>query len=130
MDILSLFVVVPIITMIGILFTKDLKGARMVSAIGMGIQLLMSFNLLFQYIAERKAGNTAEMVFTKSYVWFQSFNIHYDIGVDGIAVAMIMLTSIVVFAGIFSSWMTKELPREFSFRLFYYHQEYLVSSYH
>ncbi|HOS83311.1 MAG TPA: NADH-quinone oxidoreductase subunit M [Bacteroidales bacterium] len=113
MDILSLFVVVPILTMIGILFTKDLKGARMVSAIGMGIQLLMSFNLLFQYIAERKAGNTAEMVFTKSYVWFQSFNIHYDIGVDGIAVAMIMLTSIVVFAGVFSSWMTKELPREF-----------------
>ena len=113
MDILSLFVVVPVLTMIGIVFTKDLKGTRLVAAIGMGIQLLMSFNLLFRYLAERKAGNTAEMLFYKTHVWFQSFNIHYDIGVDGIAVAMIMLTSIVVFAGVFSSWMTKDLPREF-----------------
>ena len=113
MDILSLFVLVPVLTMIGIVFTKGLKGTRLVAAIGMGIQLIMSINLLFQYLAERKAGNTAEMVFTKSHVWFQSFNIHYDVGVDGIAVAMILLTSIVVFAGVFSSWMTKDLPREF-----------------
>jgi len=112
MDILSLFVVVPVLTMIGILFTKDLKGTRIVSAVGMGIQLIMSFNLLFQYIAERKI-DKAEMLFQKSVMWYESFNIHYTVGVDGIAVAMIVLTSIVVFAGVFASWMTKELPREF-----------------
>ncbi|MBK8806082.1 MAG: NADH-quinone oxidoreductase subunit M [Bacteroidales bacterium] len=112
MDILSLFVVVPVLTMIGIVFTKDIRGTRIVSAIGMGIQLIMSINLLFKYIAERKI-NKAEMLFQKSYTWYESFNIHYDIGVDGIAVAMIVLTSIVVFAVIFASWETKVLPREF-----------------
>src|ERR1035437_7547499 len=119
MDILSLFVLVPFLTIIGILFTKGLKGTRVISAVGMGIQLIMAFHLLFSYLAERKAGNIAEMIFVKSHIWYQSLNIHYTVGVDGIAVAMIMLTSIVVFAGVFASWMTKELPREFFISLIF-----------
>lgn len=113
MDILSLFVIVPTLTVIGILFTKGIKGTRIVSAIGMGIQLIMSFNLLYQYKLVRAGGNVDEMVFRKTYTWFESLNIQYATGVDGIAVAMIMLTSIVVFAGVFSSWKTEKLPREF-----------------
>jgi len=113
MDILSLFVIVPTLTVIGILFTKGIKGTRIVSAIGMGIQLLMSFNLLYQYNKVRNAGDISEMIFRKTHVWFESFNINYATGVDGIAVAMILLTSIVVFAGVFSSWRTDKLPREF-----------------
>jgi NADH-quinone oxidoreductase subunit M len=112
-NILSLFVVVPVLTIAGIIFTKDLKGARLVSAIGMGIQLILAAVLIFMYQAERDAGNTAEMLFTSDYVWFGSLNIRYAIGVDGIAVAMIGLTAIVVFAGIFASWKTDDLPREF-----------------
>lgn len=119
MDILSLFVVVPFLTIIGILFTKGLKGTRVVSAVGMGIQLIMAFNLLFKYLGARKAGELGEMLFIQSHMWYQSLNIHYTVGVDGIAVAMIMLTSIVVFAGVFASWMTKELPREFFISLIF-----------
>jgi len=47
MDILTLLLVIPILTIIAILFTKDMKGARLVSAIGMGIQLITSAVLLF-----------------------------------------------------------------------------------
>jgi len=119
MDILSLFVVVPFLTIIGILFTKGLKGTRVVSAVGMGVQLIMAFNLLFKYLGARKAGELGEMLFIQSHMWYQSLNIHYTVGVDGIAVAMIMLTSIVVFAGVFASWMTKELPREFFISLIF-----------
>ena len=119
MDILSLFVLVPFLTIIGILFTKGLKGTRIVSAVGMGIQLIMAFNLLFKYLSARKAGELGEMLFIKSHMWYQSLNIHYTVGVDGIAVAMIMLTAIVVFAGVFASWMTKELPREFFISLIF-----------
>ncbi len=113
MDILTLFVTIPILTIIGIMFTKDYKGARVVSAVGMSIQLLNAVRLIFAYLAERKAGNMAEMIFQKDYVWFPSLNIHYLIGVDGIAVAMIGLTAVVVFAGIFASWGVKDLSREF-----------------
>jgi len=113
MDILTLFVVIPVITIIGILFTKDHKQARVVSAIGMSFQLINSIRLIFAYLAERKAGNTDEMLFRKTYTWFESLNIQYAIGVDGIAVAMIGLTGVVVFAGIFASWNVKDLSREF-----------------
>ncbi len=113
MDILTLFVVVPVLTIIGLLFTKDYKGARTVSMVGMLVQLVMAFNLVYQYLAERSAGNVAEMVFMKSLSWFPSLNIFYTVGVDGIAVAMILLTSVVVIAGIFASWEVKDLTKEF-----------------
>ena len=53
------------------------------------------------------------MLFTYDAVWFPSLNIHYALGVDGISVAMIALTGVVVFAGIFASWKMEFLPREF-----------------
>jgi NADH-quinone oxidoreductase subunit M len=113
MNILTLLVVIPVLTIVSILFTKDLKGARLASAVGMGVQLITTAVLLFLYFAERKTGNMHEMLFTADYTWFKSLNIHYAIGVDGIAVAMLCLTSIVVFAGIFASWEMEFLSREF-----------------
>jgi NADH-quinone oxidoreductase subunit M len=113
MNILSLFVLVPILTITGILFTKDFKGARLVSAAGMGIQLILAGVLVLLYLAARKSGVTDEMLWYADYTWFPTLNIHYTIGVDGIAVGMIALTSIVVFAGIFASWEVDFLSREF-----------------
>ncbi|MBT8384621.1 MAG: NADH-quinone oxidoreductase subunit M, partial [Bacteroidia bacterium] len=112
MDILSLFIIVPVITIIALLFTKDLKQARIVSMIGSIIQLGMAINLVFAYFKEKEVNDNI-MVFTKDLVWFKQFNIHYNIGVDGISVALLLLTAIVVLAGVFISWKMKELPKEF-----------------
>ena len=49
----------------------------------------------------------------RDYTWFPTLNIHYTVGVDGISVAMIALTAMVVFAGIFASWEVDFLSREF-----------------
>ena len=119
MDFLSLFVVVPVLTILAIVFTKNMNQTRVVSAIGMGVQLILAVALVFMYYAERNAGNMADMVFTHSYVWFDSLHISYNIGVDGISVAMIMLTAIVVFAGIFASWQVAVLSREFFISLIF-----------
>ena len=113
MDILTLFVVIPVLTITTILFLKDPRQVRLVSAIGMGIQLILAGVLVYLYLTARHGGNTDEMLFVKDYVWFKSLNIHYAIGVDGISVAMIGLTSIVVFAGIFASWEVDFLKKEF-----------------
>ena len=112
MDILSLFVVVPVVTMLALVFTKGLKQARIVAMVGSMIQLGMSINLVFAYFKER-AVNDSIMVFTKDVVWFKQFNIHYSIGVDGISVALLTLTTIVVLAGIFISWKMNDLAKEF-----------------
>ncbi len=113
MDILSLLIVIPVLTLVAIAFSKSYKQVRVIAAIGSGIQLIQSFNLVWQYLQERASGNTATMVFTKSYVWFEKFNIHYDIGVDGISVALIALTGIIVSAGVYASWGVKEQAKEF-----------------
>jgi NADH-quinone oxidoreductase subunit M len=113
MSILWYFLLIPVLTIISILFTKEGKSARVVAATGMFGQLIMSVILLFMYYAQRHAGNAAEMLFVADYSWFPSLNIRFTTGVDGIAVSMIMLTSTVVFAGIFASWEMKDLTREF-----------------
>jgi len=112
MDILTLFLVVPAITILVLVFAKNLKQARIVSAVGMFIQFAMSLNLVFAYYKERQV-NDDIMVFIKDVVWFEQFNIHYAIGIDGISVAMIVLASIVVLAGVFISWKMEDLPKEF-----------------
>ncbi len=112
MDILSLFILVPLITILALVFTKGLKQARVVSMVGSLVQLGMAINLVFAYFKE-KTVNSDIMVFTKDLVWFKEFNIHYNIGVDGISVALLLLTSIVVLAGVFISWKMKDLPKEF-----------------
>src|SRR5512133_1395334 len=113
MSFLWLFILVPVLTITGIMFTKGGRSARVVSASGMFVQLVLAIVLLVMYYAERNAGNTAEIIFMTDYTWFSSLNIHFTTGVDGIAVSMILLTSIVVFAGIFASWEMKDLAREF-----------------
>ena len=112
MDILTLFITVPILTVLALVFVKGLKASRTVAIIGSLVQFGMAINLVFAYFKER-AINDSIMVFTKDVVWFKDFNIHYNIGVDGISVALLLLTAIVVLAGVFISWKTNDLPKEF-----------------
>ncbi|MBK5214362.1 MAG: NADH-quinone oxidoreductase subunit M [Flavobacteriaceae bacterium] len=112
MDILSFFVIMPVLAIIALVFTKGLKQARMVAIFGGLLQFAMAINLLFAYFKERSV-NDSIMVFVRDIVWFEQFNIHYAIGVDGISVALILLTSIIVLAGVFISWKMDDLPKEF-----------------
>ncbi len=113
MDILTSLIIIPALTVLALLFTKGLKNVRVIAAIGMTIQLLQSIRLVFIYLAERASGNDSEMILQKSYQWFESINIQYAVGVDGISVLMILLTGIIIFTGIFTSWKMEYLSKEF-----------------
>jgi NADH-quinone oxidoreductase subunit M len=113
MDRLSLLILVPALTMFVIAMFKDPKKVRMIAAIGMGVQMIQILFLLFAFFAERNAGNTSEMLFVTDVVWYQSLNIHYAVGIDGISVAMILLTGIIIFAGVFASWEIEDRTQEF-----------------
>jgi NADH-quinone oxidoreductase subunit M len=56
-------------------------------------------------------------VFQTNYTWYAPLQIHYHVGVDGISIAMILLTAFVVFAGILVSWNEERLSKEFFFLL-------------
>ncbi|OIP00749.1 MAG: NADH dehydrogenase [Bacteroidetes bacterium CG2_30_33_31] len=113
MNILSLLILIPTITMIGIIISPSHKIVRLVALGGMIAQLITALVLMFSYFAIRKAGITDIMVFYQDIEWFKTLNIHYIVGVDGISVAMIMLTSVIIFAGILASWEVVYLQKEF-----------------
>jgi len=114
---LSLLVLFPLLTAIGILFCKSSKNIRAVSLAGATLQLLLSFFLLYAYWNLRQSGNASPMVFEANYSWFSALNINYHVGVDGISIAMILLTAFVAMAGVLVSWTNETLNKEFFFLL-------------
>ena len=96
MNFLSLFVLIPILTMGGLFLSKNLQQIRVAVATGASLLLALAVGLVFAYLGERGAGNTAEMLFTASTVWYAPLNIHYSVGVDGISVAMLLLSAVIV----------------------------------
>jgi NADH-quinone oxidoreductase subunit M len=114
---LSLLVLVPLITAVAVLFCRGLNGVRWVSLAGVTVQLLLSFGLLALYWKERDAGNGAAVLFEYRHAWFPSLNIWYHVGVDGISVAMILLTAFVMEAAVLVSWKVEKMGKEFFFLL-------------
>jgi NADH-quinone oxidoreductase subunit M len=116
---LSLLIILPLLTAVAVLFCKGLKQVRTVSLIGATAQFLSSLGLLMVYWKERAAGNTSQFLFDFNVSWFAPLNIHYHVGVDGISVAMILLTAFVVIAGVLVSWTQETLNKEFFFLLLF-----------
>ena len=112
---LSLLIVFPLLTALALLFCRNGKQIRWTALAGSLIQLGLTSATMFSYMAERVAGNKSQMLFQSRYTWYKAFNIEYYVGIDGISVAMIMLTAIVVIAGILVSWNVQKLTKEFFF---------------
>ena len=113
MNILSLFVVIPLLILLGLWISRNLNHVRGVMVTGSSCLLLLSVWLTITFIQMRSAGETAPMLFTYSIPWFKPLNIAYSIGVDGISVVMLLLSSIIVFTGTFASWQLKPLTKEY-----------------
>lgn len=113
MNPLLTLIIIPGLTMLGIVLVSNLNYVRIISAIGMSAQLIFSLLLLYWFYQERNAGNPDAMLFVSSSMWYESLNIQWKFGVDGISIAMILLTSIVTFAGVFVSWQVELLRKEF-----------------
>lgn len=113
MDILSSLVLVPVLMLIAFIPCRNIQQIRTVAVIGAAIELILTLAVLFMFYSERNAGNTDVMLFMRDIVWFPSLNIHYAIGVDGISVLMLLLTSVIVFTGTFASWNVKPLTKDF-----------------
>src|SRR6476620_8993809 len=116
---LSLLILLPLLTAVAIIPLKGAKPVRVISLISSSLQLILAFALLYFYWNERSAGNTAAMLFESNYTWYAPLHINYHVGVDGISVAMILLTAFVVLAGILVSWNVEKLNREFFFLLLF-----------
>ena len=113
MSILTLFVVIPVLMLLGLWFAKNLGQVRGVMVAGASALLILAIWLTVTFIQMRHAGNTDPMLFTYSAPWFAPINIAYSVGVDGISVVMILLSAIIVFTGTFASWQAMSQHKEY-----------------
>jgi NADH-quinone oxidoreductase subunit M len=101
LPIISVAIWLPIIFGILVLATGDDKNAplaRILALVGSVLGFLVTIPLYTGFVRD-----TSEMQFVEMQNWIVRFNIHYHLGVDGISVLFILLTSfftpIVVLAG-------------------------------
>src|SRR3712207_2456533 len=115
MNILTLFVVIPVLMLIGLWLCKNDNQVRGVMVTGAAALLGLSIYLVFAFLELRETmpADQYPMLFTYSTPWFNSLNIEYAIGVDGISVVMILLTAIIIFTGTFASWQMEPMKKEY-----------------
>lgn len=113
MNILNLFIIVPLVMLVALFASRNVKQIRAVMVTGSTLLLALSVYLTIDFIAQRNAGVSAAQLYCSSWSWYEPLNICYSIGVDGISVAMILLSSIIVFTGTFASWNIKPQTKEF-----------------
>lgn len=99
--------------LLGLWLARDVKGVRAVMVAGSSALLVLAAYLTVTFIGDRAAGATGEMLYTASVTWFEPLHIKYAVGVDGISVAMLLLSAIIVFTGTFASWQLKPLTKEY-----------------
>ncbi len=114
---LSLLIVLPLLTATAILLMQNPTQVKWAALAGATLQFALAFVLLFLFREERMEGSNAQMLFELQYNWFPAWHISFHLGVDGISVAMILLTAFVVIAGVLVSWNVAKMTKEFYFLL-------------
>ena len=106
------FVVIPLLMLGALAICANIKQIRAVAVVGSVALMALSTYVLLQYLDMRAAGDNAPMLFVDSWQWFTPLNIHLAVGVDGISIAMLILSSVIIFAGSFASWQIPQ-PKAF-----------------
>ena len=110
---LHLFIIIPLLMLLCLWLARGIKAVRGVMLAGSSALLITAISLVVVYLKARQAGAAAEMLFTTDFTWFAPLHINYTVGVDGISVAMLLLSSIIVFTGTFASWRLQPLTKEY-----------------
>ncbi len=115
MNLLSL-ILLPLLTAVTVLLCRG-GQVKWVAFAGAVLQLALAVALVVTYSQQRAAGNIAQMLFQQQYLLFRGVNIGLHVGVDGISVAMVLLTTLVSLAGVLVSWKMEKMTKEFYFLL-------------
>lgn len=113
MNLLSIFVIIPLLMLLGLWLSRNVGQIRAVMVGGSSALLVSAIALTAVYLQMRHNGHADAMLFTASTPWYPALNIHYSVGVDGISVAMLLLSAIIVFTGTFASWRLQPLTKEY-----------------
>jgi len=102
---LSVAIFLPLLAGILVLLVRQEKFSKILSLITSGVVLLI-VTYLFLGFDWNKAGFQYE---TK-YPWIPTLGISYHVGVDGMAISLLLMTAIMFFASFIWSWKIEDRP--------------------
>ena len=113
MNFLLIFVAIPVLMILALFLVRERKHVLGIMVTGSLALVAASAYLVAAYLSARNAGASDPMLFTSELMWYKPLNIGFSLGVDGVSVAMLCLSAIIVLTGTFTSWQIAPLTREF-----------------
>ena len=109
---LSIILFAPFVGAVILIFVNGarLTLVRSIAAVSSGVSFAASLYLLYAF---RFAPGSAQFQFLEQYEWSTALGISFFLGVDGIAVPLVLASSVLLFAGVFVSWRIEDRAREF-----------------
>ncbi len=105
---LTLTVFLPIVGLLLVLIAPE-RMARVISVATSLVVLILT--VLVWQKASHADGGLAALQLRETVRWIPALNIHYDVGVDGIGVSLLLLTSFVSFTAALASWNIQSRAR-------------------
>lgn len=93
---------------IGLIKSEKERFYHWLAAFWTGLTFVLSLIMLGRYDM-----NAAGFQFVDVLPWIPQFNIQYQVGVDGLSLPMVILTSLIVFIAVFVSWPITQRSRLF-----------------
>ncbi len=97
--ILSVLIFLPLIGALVLLFVNNEDRCRSLALLFTGLTALLSLQLLFNF--DR---GTSKFQFAEHRPWLETFNINYTLGVDGISILLVLLTTLIMPFCVLASW--------------------------
>lgn len=122
MGIVSWLVLLPFLTAIAVLMVPNDKWQkiRWISLVGASVHVVLTSVVTYQFwqlarvdVAAMKTAKLTKLYLVEKVDWFQSLGISYFVGLDGISLAMVILTSIIIITGVLASWKVEHRTKEF-----------------
>ena len=101
-NLLSVLIWFPILAGVMVLFTGNDNQAGIARKLALGFSIVIFLASLPLYT--RFDITTADMQFTEHYSWVSAFNINYSLGIDGIAMPLILLTTLLTVVVVIAGW--------------------------
>jgi NADH-quinone oxidoreductase subunit M len=109
---LSLLLAVPVIGALVLLLIprRNTQGLFACALFFTGLAFLWSLNILSQF-----DGTQGEMQLVERVPWVRSYGIQYLVGIDGISLFLVLLTTFLMPVAILASWSVKDRIKEYLF---------------
>jgi len=109
---LSTILFLPAVGAIVIALSKnrDEKFTKLLALIFTAIPLVLA---IYLFIAFDRSAGAAAIQFEENYLWISPLNAHYHLGVDGLSLPLLLLTTFLGFLAVLISWKVHERAREF-----------------